>query len=376
MENKNNSFLESIINFLNSFSNTNPNIWVPILFVFLIGLSFLIGFFFKLKITIAKIISLILTIVTSIILFDVIKSNLKKEYENVLSLAITIISLIIYWIIRIIVISIVFTFSLFGKKKRKEKFKRKNKVTKLILRSIYGVSNVALTIPGSLLFSNVLLTSSEKETSFSESSKSGVYIMTGGRGQGIETLLGSLKDSFENLTENAQKVVEIFSKNSSEWSEEEKKIVKDMFKNASKLINDKRIQQIVFPFIEDNFKKLNIEQSLEEVVDKAIDRLKIDKPEYNLSSPEKQKEIATNYLKEEINKLYEEAKITNPNLEQEVENIVALTSNLNKETIEKITNFVSPLITNEDINNKIDINTSINTLLTFFKSKNQNNITN
>ncbi|MGZ9414022.1 hypothetical protein [Mycoplasma sp. 5370] len=362
-------FIGSILNTLNSMKGSSPHIWVPILFAFSILFSLVTGYFLKLKFTIFKFVSIIITIIGTVIFYSITNKYAKEHFddpEGFTTLAATVVALIVYWIFRFIFFTIALVIAIFSKIKKKKSNKTFTKISKLIYGGVFAGTNLLLTVPGALLFSNVLLFPSDKKTSYANSTEIGVKILTGGKGTGIHNLYGIIKNGAD-LATNINKLQDLLTKDYKNLSEEDKEALKKILTDVSNLVNDQRIQNIVFPIIKNQFESFNVEPTLNEVVDKTIKRLTADRPDYLVATAEEKKKIVTEYLKENIQKLYNEAKLTNPDIDEQNAKIKDLLSNINDKTEKKLVDFVTPLIKSEELKSKVDIQNALETIISFFK---------
>ncbi|WGI36680.1 hypothetical protein [Mesomycoplasma lagogenitalium] len=364
----NNNFVVKILDLLQSDS---AHIWVPIVFCALIILSFIIGFFLKGQFLIVKITSLVLTIVGSIVAYFILKNMIEKSEDDnikslsgVLPIALTMISLIFYWAVRLLSMIIYFIIAIFVKIKRKEKRKRK-----IIRKFIFGLTNAVLTVPGTLAFSNVLLVASpQKESNFNKFSKIGVSVLTGWKGSSIDSLFSNIKNASEFVADLTN-IVSLLSKDPSSLTPEERTKLNDTLKGVSNLLNDSRILNAIIPVIQNNIDNFNVESTLNSAVDEAIKQLKIENPRYISANEKDKKEILTNYITENIERLYNEAKLQNPNLDSENKYLMSIASSLEKQTIENLSNTIHQSIDDKDLHSKIDIKEVTESILSFFKTK-------
>ncbi|MBN3534442.1 hypothetical protein [Mycoplasma procyoni] len=362
------TFMENVASFFAKLQGAD--IWVPILFVALIAISFLIGFIFKLKWTIFKLAAIILTIIGSVI-FSVSISNYLGNREGlkaVVSLATTLFALILYLSLRaffFVINSIIATLGKifkFGKKK--------NKIKKVVWRSITGATNAVLTIPGILLFSNVLLIGSKQTEGggFASFSKIGVGLLTGFKGQNIAGLLGGFPD-LSQLLQNYEKITNIINKKPSEWTKEERELAQKLATGVASLLNDNRVRGVII----EEAKKLKLNESakqpLSDLFTLATVRVQFEKPEYNLANEQDKKEIATKYFAENIARTYNELKTTKPTLDDDVQLATWLYTPLNEKAREEFNLFVSSAITDQQLRSKIDVDKSVAVIMDYLKEK-------
>lgn len=365
------SIKEFWINFAETLKNGRSDIWVPIVFIVLIAFAFLVGFIYRLKWTIFKVASIVLTMIISGVAYAILVKTIKNSQdpnvqstEGAIPFIVSIIALLSYWTIRGIFFTINGILHLIGKARRKAKIKK----LKLIRRVIFGATNAVATIPGALLFSDILLVSSKKESGFkSMTSTIGVQVMTSGKGESFASLLTRV-ENIENLAKNISNV-KLFASKYSELTPEEQEQFKDMLSDISSLINDKRVFKVIAPILRQKAKEAKLDEQVKDIVDKAISRMKADRPEYLLADDKEKKEIASKYIKENMEKLYNEAKTLDPEIEDKIQLIQGITSNLEKDTKKAIVDELDQIIDNEELRKQVDINQTFDSLLTFLQSK-------
>ncbi|WBP84037.1 hypothetical protein [Mycoplasmopsis edwardii] len=373
-----NQISEFWINLVNSLKSSGSYIWVPILFVALLAISFIVGFVFRSKWTIFKIVAIVLTVVISAISYAIISKKIQNSdnsnirgTEGTIPFVVTIIALISYWVIRAIFFIIVTILHSIPKFKIKRSFGK----LKLIRRVIFGATNAIVTIPGALLFADILTVSSKADNSFKKITKVGVEVMTTGYGESWSGLLTSVK-SIDNLLKNASNSRLLTTKYSS-LSAEDKKKVDLLLSDISTLLNDKRVFDVIVPFIKEKAKENNFNESIKDIVDKAQVRINAEAAkdpryaEYNLpqTTTERKKELLSQFISEEIAELYREAKLAEPDLDDKIKLLQGATQNLNNQTIKSLTETLDKLVSDESIHSKVDIQKTVESLINFLKER-------
>lgn len=192
--------------------------------------------------------------------------------------------------------------------------------------------------------------------------------MTGGKGESFASLFSKV-DDFQKVVEGLSDST-LWSKNYSTLSKEEKERVDKALSEISKVINNDRIFDIVIPVLQEKSKELKIEKNLEDIVDKAISRMSAERPDYlTANSDEKKREILTDYLTQNIDKLYNEAKTLDSKLDDKIYIIKNVAANLEDKTQKNLVKKLDEIVESESLRKKADVGKSLDIFIKFLKDK-------
>ncbi|WAM07082.1 hypothetical protein ONA23_02915 [Mycoplasmopsis cynos] len=233
-----------------------------------------------------------------------------------------------------------------------------------------GFSNLVVTIPGSLLITDVFLVGTKNKTSFGEVTKLGVKLLTSNKGVSLAGLIEKTKDIEKVL--NTLTKSDILSKDYSSLSDKEKEELENTLKETAHLINDKRIFNAVVPIITKKAKENNVDKKIDNIVENAIKEIETKDPSYKNASSEKKKEITEKYIKENINKLYENTKREDPKIEDKIKTLETVVGNLNENTKNDLIKEFDKVVPNDgELRKKINVTKTIEIFFDFLKEKNK-----
>ncbi|WP_322961974.1 hypothetical protein RRG51_00405 [Mycoplasmopsis cynos] len=362
--------LQNIFNHISKLEASGAQFWAPIIFIVFLGISFLFGMIFKFKWTILKVIAIIITMVGSIIAYNKIADIVNKHDQNLIGFVpfgVTLIAIAIYWVSRLIlfIINLILHAIIKGIQKKKNPIKKR----KWLFRILGGFSNLVVTIPGSLLITDVFLVGTKNKTSFGEVTKLGVKLLTSNKGVSLAGLIEKTKDIEKVL--NTLTKSDILSKDYSSLSDKEKEELENTLKETAHLINDKRIFNAVVPIITKKAKENNVDKKIDNIVENAIKEIETKDPSYKNASSEKKKEITEKYIKENINKLYENTKREDPKIEDKIKTLETVVGNLNENTKNDLIKEFDKVVPNDgELRKKINVTKTIEIFFDFLKEKN------
>ncbi|SYV97994.1 Uncharacterised protein [Mycoplasmopsis edwardii] len=150
-----------------------------------------------------------------------------------------------------------------------------------------------------------------------------------------------------------------------------------LLSDISTLLNDKRVFDVIVPFIKEKAKENNFNESIKDIVDKAQVRINAEAvkdpryAEYNLpqTTTERKRELLSQFISEEIAELYREAKLAEPDLDDKIKLLQGATQNLNNQTIKSLTKILDKLVSDESIHSKVDIQKTVESLINFLKER-------
>ncbi|MCU9935129.1 hypothetical protein [Mycoplasmopsis cynos] len=363
--------LQNIFNHIFKLEASGAQFWAPIIFIVFLGISFLFGMIFKFKWTILKVIAIIITMVGSIIAYNKIADIVNKHDQNLIGFVpfgVTLIAIAIYWVSRLIlfIINLILHVIIKGIQKKKNPIKKR----KWLFRILGGFSNLVVTIPGSLLITDVFLVGTKNKTSFGEVTKLGVKLLTSNKGVSLAGLIEKTKNIEKVL--NTLTKSDILSKDYSSLSDKEKEELENTLKETAHLINDKRIFNAVVPIITKKAKENNVDKKIDNIVENAIKEIETKDPSYKNASSEKKKEITEKYIKENINKLYENTKREDPKIEDKIKTLETVVGNLNENTKNDLIKEFDKVVPNDgELRKKINVTKTIEIFFDFLKEKNK-----
>ncbi|UWV93491.1 hypothetical protein NW062_06120 [Mycoplasmopsis cynos] len=210
----------------------------------------------------------------------------------------------------------------------------------------------------------------QNKTSFGEVTKLGVKLLTSNKGVSLAGLIEKTKDIEKVL--NTLTKSDILSKDYSSLSDKEKEELENTLKETAHLINDKRIFNAVVPIITKKAKENNVDKKIDNIVENAIKEIETKDPSYKNASSEKKKEITEKYIKENINKLYENTKREDPKIEDKIKTLETVVGNLNENTKNDLIKEFDKVVPNDgELRKKINVTKTIEIFFDFLKEKNK-----
>ncbi|WLP85578.1 hypothetical protein [Mycoplasma seminis] len=368
-----NTYMDSFVNALKWINNNmgNVSIWLPIVLTIVILISFVIGFFYRYKWSIFKLVNIALTMVISIIAYTALEKTLQayikdqKEVQllakSALPFAITLLALVFYlsiWVLFFIICSIV-QLATIGRRKHKQQQRVMNgkAANNNVARFIWGSTNAILTIPGALLVGNILTTAIPYTNSTTKSTTWGVKILTLNKGGSLSGIGSGIAAGYELYTKGS-KLFELLQKNPSEWNKENIIETLQALQAASNLLNNEQIQNVISEasaqYASDIVQKSGAVNTVKNYEDELIKK----DPTYLTLTTQKQKDALTKYIATEITQATQDAiKDAGKEAEEYLNITKYVIASVNEETQDKLINiFASVLNTNSEINSKVNTN--------------------
>ncbi|MFV8401351.1 hypothetical protein [Mycoplasma sp. 005V] len=313
------SQFEDIIKILKNITNSvgNAAIWLPIVIIALLVISFLIGFWFNYKWSIFKFAAIVLTMIISAIVFKFASEAIQRHLENEneanqifrsgLPFALTIFAIICYLSLRGLFFVITFIIHLARINKRKEKKTKRiangKRGNRIWTRLLFGTTNVVLTIPGTLLLSNLVTTAMVDDATTSKTTNIGVKIMTGGKGASLSGIgIGTI--SLLELFQKGSKLFNTLQNPENKWTKEELKDIVDTLHSSAALLNNQDVRNTISNIAKDVAAKNAPEIAQKTGVNKYIEdtrkELEKENPLFVTLSPEEQSKEVTKYAINQI----------------------------------------------------------------------------
>ncbi|MEA4333937.1 MULTISPECIES: hypothetical protein [unclassified Mycoplasma] len=316
---------------------SDPTIWMPILIVTLVLFSFVTGWFLRWKWTIFKTVSIVITIIVSVILSVALKAAFEKKAQEdqkfqsayeILTFAITFISLAVYWGVRGFLWLIIGIIHLATIKKRKEKNKKRSKLSRAGFGGLWAITNVILTLPGSLLLANVISTMAPNSNKANKATEIGVKIMTGGQGSSVTNLASGIFSMVQLFVDSELHDLAIkFIKEPNSLSKDDiEKLLKNSNTIAAILENEKFVDIVAknIPTLLDEKSKNEIKNNkeLEAYITKYEAQFIAANPGSTLNSSEQNKADFTKFVVDKINEELQQNSITL--IPEEVKNVFGM----------------------------------------------------
>ncbi|MBN4084111.1 hypothetical protein [Mycoplasma sp. CSL10166] len=333
--------LEKINSFFTKLDVPSLTYIIPIVIIALFAISFVVGMWLRTKYIIAKIASVGLTIIFSITAATLMQNNERfKEYKDVIPFVITFAALLFYWLLRGIFFSITLSIHFWMRKRRKRIDKQKGFVTKTTMRLITGASNMIASSFGIFLFSNVLLSASQKDNSTSKASQVAVKIMTGGKGASLNGIGNFAISVYQVLTSGEQLFNDYINNPDNKDAKEKFEKVMEGF---TETLNDPKLRKIVLNNLDKipQLKQMNVID--DETATKVRAKVTSDDPRYVTASKDEKKEIATQYFVDNISQIYDE--YIKDSLDNKTKSILGnFSTNLTTEAKEQLSSKISQII--------------------------------
>ncbi|WP_416756237.1 hypothetical protein ACM0IS_00100 [Mycoplasma aquilae ATCC BAA-1896] len=311
--------LDDIVKTLKNITNSvgNAGVWLPIVIIVLITLAFLIGFWFNYKWSIFKVVAIVLTMIISAVVYkygsDLVHSQLKdqKEVDQIirsgLPFALTVLAMIIYLSLRGFFFVITFIIHLCTINKRKNKKRKRiesgKRGNRIWTRFLFGTTNAILTLPGTLLLSNIVTTAMVNDTSTSKATTFGVKLMTAGKGASLSGIgVGAV--SLLELFQKGSKLFETLQNPESKWTKEQFNEIVDTLHSSAALLNNpdviKVIAQAAKEIATDKASAIAHESGALDYIDKIKRNLREENPLFDTLSAQEQSKQVTDYAIKEI----------------------------------------------------------------------------
>ncbi|MHA3839043.1 hypothetical protein ACX1NB_00510 [Mycoplasma sp. HF14] len=294
--------------------------YLPYIILGLCALAFLIGFWFNYKWSIFKVVSIILTMIICVVLYNttpeivakVASDSESKDTETIAKAAvpffITILAIPIYWSIRglfFFITLIIQLCTIKRRKKKKEARKAKGKRgNRIWTRFLFGTTNAVLTLPGTLLMSNVV-TTAMNNTSAANATNVGVKIMTAGKGASVSGIaLGTV--AIADLFNTGSRLFTAMQNPESEWTKEQLREIVEALNKSSAVLNNTDFQNMVKDIAwnyvsKENSDTISKDSGLNDYIEKSKEKLEKENPNFNSLSKEEQNKELTKYIVDEIN---------------------------------------------------------------------------
>ncbi|MGZ9756807.1 hypothetical protein [Mycoplasma sp. 4423] len=229
-------------------------------------------------------------------------------------------------------------------------------------------------IPGTLLFANVLSSSTPENSSVSKASKFSVYLMTGGKGESYGGLVPKIINILDLASEFSSQgdIQKILEKAPDQITSKDQEKIKEVANKLVPIINDERLRKTFLNKVRENnsldFLTKNFDKKLTDDIIKAV---KTKQVEYNIANDQKKKEIATNYItnEENLKNIYEQ--YVSPNLDKAAQTQLAfaqkIIDKINSDAKKDLNAFISSAYEKVDPNssNKFDVRKTVDALTNF-----------
>ncbi|MFV8474729.1 hypothetical protein [Mycoplasma sp. Z631] len=319
--------LDDVVKMLKNITNSvgNVGVWLPIVIIVLFALAFVIGFWFNYKWSIFKVVAIVLTMIISAVIYkygsDVVHTQLKdqKEIDQIvrsgLPFALTILAIIIYLSIRGFFFVVTFIIHLCTIKKRKDKKTKRiasgKRGNRIWTRFLFGTTNAVLTLPGTLLLSNVVTTAMVNDTSTSKATTFGVKLMTAGKGASLSGIgVGTV--SLIELFQKGSKLFQTLQDPESKWTKEQLSEIVDTLNSSAALLNNPDVRNVISQaakeYAADKAAAIAQNSGALDYIKNVKDKLREQNPLFDTLSAQEQSKQVTNYAIKQINSItnYEE----------------------------------------------------------------------
>ncbi|MFV8479628.1 hypothetical protein ACNQ2L_01365 [Mycoplasma sp. T193] len=388
--------LDDIVKTLKNITNSvgNAGIWLPIVIIALFAIAFLIGFWFNYKWSIFKVVAIILTMIISAVIYkygsEAVHSQLKdqKEMDQIirsgLPFALTVLSIIIYLSIRGFFFVITFIIHLCRIKKRKDKKNKRiasgKRGNRIWTRFLFGTTNAVLTLPGTLLLTNVVTTAMVNDTSASKATTFGVKLMTAGKGASLSGIgVGAV--SLLELFQKGSKLFETLQNPESKWTKEQFNEIIDTLHSSAALLNNPDVRKVIAQAAKeiatDKASTIAHESGALDYIDKIKRNLREENPLFDTLSAQEQSKQVTDYAIKEIKSIenYENLGV-NKNVVEYLNVSKYVISSVSPDTRKSLAHILAETLNaDKDIKSQINteafVNALFDSLSKFTISKNQ-----
>ncbi|MGZ9800743.1 hypothetical protein ACXYRK_03435 [Mycoplasma sp. AC1221] len=375
-----NNAKEQIPDFLRKISDAlksiDGSVWIPVMVAALIIISFGFGFLYNWKYIPVKITAIILSIIASIVSVTVATKKIDdSDIRRFIPLLATLVALITYWVVRFLGVVIIFFIHIFYSRKKYKVIKQEKPKKHFLIRFLAGgLGNMIVGIPGTLLFANVLSSSTPENSSVSKASKFSVYLMTGGKGESYGGLVPKIINILDLASEFSSQgdIQKILEKAPDQITPKDQEKIKEVANKLVPIINDERLRKTFLNKARENnsldFLTKNFDKKLTDDIIKAV---KTEQVEYNIANDQKKKEIATNYItnEENLKNIYEQ--YVSPNLDKAAQTQLAfaqkIIDKINSDAKKDLNAFISSAYEKVDPNssNKFDVRKTVDALTNF-----------
>ncbi|MFV8468117.1 hypothetical protein ACNQ2K_00380 [Mycoplasma sp. VS292A] len=314
--------LDDIVKTLKNITTSvgNAGVWLPIVIVVLFALAFIIGFWFNYKWSIFKVVAIVLTMIISAVVYkygsDLVHSQLKdqKEVDQIirsgLPFALTVLAMIIYLSLRGFFFVITFIIHLCTINKRKDKKTKRiasgKRGNRIWTRFLFGTTNAVLTLPGTLLLSNVVTTAMVNDTSTSKATTFGVKLMTAGKGASLSGIgVGTV--SLIELFQKGSKLFQTLQNPENKWTKEQLKEIVDTLNSSAALLNNPDVRNVISQaakeYAADNAKLIATASGALDYISNTRDKLREQNPLFDTLSAQEQSKQVTEYAINQINSI-------------------------------------------------------------------------
>ncbi|SJZ58005.1 EI24 domain-containing protein [Mycoplasmopsis verecunda] len=372
-----NNGLDTIINFLKNLSDklNGATVWLPIVITALIAIAFLLGFWFNYKWTIFKVVAIVITIVATILFYNLVSEQIANRLkdddttnttvQSGLPFISTLVAIIIYLSIRVFFFFITLIIQLATKKKRKEKAALRkesgHRGNRIWTRVLFGGTNAILTIPGTLLIANVITTGIPTTNSTTKSTSLGVKMMTGGKGASLSGLGAGVIAGID-LFKKGNTLFELMQKDPSNLSKKDLDELTQALGATTNILNNEDVQNVIkevaTSYVKKEVQVINKTLNTDEYLDKLVQHVEETNSSYKLADDAQKKDILTSYAIEQINKKGDEfmGQAESASAKEYLNVARYVISSLNKDTRNSLAT-ISASILNMDPNIESKINT-------------------